>query len=356
MTMLSIVICTLNEAAAIGPLLTEIGHVLDGCDCEVVVVDDGSSDGTPDRIRERGDPCVRLIERRDLRGLASAAITGWDAAQGDLLALMDGDGQHDPALLPQLIAALEADGADLAVGVRDLSAEQALSPTRVALSRAGVAVASVALGTRITDPMSGYFVMRRSFYAQVRPKLSGVGFKILVDLIASASPRPTIIERATALRPRIGGASKLDARVIADLAALLVEKRLGGLIPARFVLFTGVGLSGVVVNVAALLLLHRLGAPHQLALTTAIFFAMCWNFSLNNLLTFRDRRLRGWALAPGFATFVGSWAVGAAVNFLLAETLRGLGWPLAVAGGLGALWAGVFNFWAVRRVTWRIRS
>lgn len=352
----SIVICTLNEAAAIGPLLAELAGVLDGRDYEVVVVDDGSTDGTPDRVRERGDPRVRLVERVGVRGLASAAIAGWDAARGDLLALMDGDGQHDPALLPQLVSALGATGAELAVGVRDLSAQQALSPMRVRLSRAGVALASMALGAHITDPMSGYFVMRRSLYARTRPKLSGVGFKILVDLIASAAPRPTIVERTTALRPRLGGSSKLDMRVIADLAALLAEKRLGGLIPARFILFTGVGLSGVIVNVGALLVLHRLGAPHQLALVIAIFAAMSWNFWLNNLLTFRDRRLKGWALVQGFAAFVGSCAVGAAVNYLLAEALHSIGWPLTLAGGLSALLAGVFNFWAVRRVTWRVRS
>jgi dolichol-phosphate mannosyltransferase len=354
--MISVVVCTLNEAAAIGPVLGEVADALAGRRYEIIVVDDGSTDGTPDRVRALDDPRIRLIERRGVRGLASAAITGWNAAQGELLALMDGDGQHDPQLLCELIAALEGSSADLAVGVRDLSAEQALSSTRVWLSKAGVRLAGAALRSRITDPMSGYFVMRRSFYDRVRPRLSGVGFKILVDLIASADHRPTIVERTTTLRPRSGGTSKLDSRVIADLVALLLEKRLRSLVPARFILFTGVGLSGVAVNVLALVLFHRAGVHAAYALVGAIFVAMCWNFWLNNLLTFRDQRLRGIGLLFGFAGFVASCALGAVLNFLATEGVQSLGWRLAPAGLFGALAAGVFNFWAVRRVTWRVRS
>lgn len=352
---LSLVVCTLNEAAAIGPLISEVSGAFEGVDYELIVVDDGSTDGTPDVVRHCGDARVRLVERSGVRGLASAAIAGWDVARGDLLALMDGDGQHDPALLPALVEALEGSGADLAIGARDLRAAQALSPLRVRLSLAGVWLADLALGAPITDPLSGYFVMRRSFYERGRPRLSGVGFKILVDLIASARPRPKVVERPTALRPRLGGESKLDVRVIADLAALLVEKRLGGLIPARFILFTGVGLSGVVVNVAALgLLLQAL--PFAPAQALAIFLAMGWNFLINNLLTFRDRRLAGLGMLRGFAAFVAACAVGAAINLAVSTLLYRTGWRWAPAGAIGALLAGVFNFWAVRRVTWRIRS
>jgi dolichol-phosphate mannosyltransferase len=100
----------------------------------------------------------------------------------------------------------------------------------VSLSRAGIWLADWALGVRLTDPMTGYFVMRRDFYMRARPRLSGVGFKILVDLVASVRPRPRVVERMTALRPRQGGTSKLDVRVVADLMALLAEKRLGGLL------------------------------------------------------------------------------------------------------------------------------
>ncbi len=354
---LSLVICTLNEVEAIGPLIAEVKAALASHAYEIIVVDDSSTDGTPDTVCGMGDARIRLIERRDVRGLASAAIVGWDTAMGRWLALMDGDGQHDPALLPRLLADLQASGGDMAIGARDLAAAQALSPLRVALSKAGIWLADLALGVKLTDPMSGYFVMRRDFYERARPRLSGVGFKILVDLVASVRPRPKVVERVTALRPRLGGASKLDLRVIADLVALLAEKRLGGLLPARFILFSAVGVSGVVVNVGVLgVLLSVAQLRFALAQALAIVLAMAWNFWLNNLLTFRDRRLRGAALLRGFAAFAAACGIGALVNVLLAWSLYrlGLAWP--IAGGLGALTAGVFNFWAVRRLTWHIRS
>lgn len=358
---LSLVVCTLNEVEAIGPLIAEIAAAMAAAApplaYEIIVVDDGSTDGTPGAVMALQDPRVRLIERVGVRGLASAALAGWDEARAPFLALMDGDGQHDPALLPHLFAALRGSGADLAIGARDLSAHQALSPLRVRLSKAGVWLAGHALRLPLGDPMSGYFVMRRGFYDEVRPRVSGVGFKILVDLAASARARPRFVELTTALRPRHGGVSKLDLRVIADLVALLAEKRLGGLIPARFILFTGVGVSGVAMNLAVLGLLFRVaGLPFALSQSLAIFVAMGWNFWLNNQLTFRDRRLRGAALARGFLAFVAACAVGAVVNVALAEMLFRFGLPWPLAGGIGALAAGVFNFWAVRRLTWKVRS
>lgn len=321
------------------------------------MVDDASTDGTPDAVRGCGDPRVRLVERIGVRGLASAAIAGWDGARGELLALMDGDGQHDPALLPRLMEALEAGPVEIAIGARNLTEAQALSPLRVVLSRLGVALAGLGLGVRLTDPLSGYFVMRRSLYARVRPRLSGVGFKILVDVVASARPRPKVVELPTALRPRRGGVSKLDIRVIADLVALLVEKRLHGLVPARFILFTAVGVSGVAVNVAALgLLLRGAHLRFVVAQALAILAAMLWNFCLNNILTFRDRRLRGVGLVRGFLAFALACGLGAVFNVMVSDGLYRLHLSWAVAGVAGALLAGVFNFWAVRRITWRIRS
>lgn len=349
---LSLIVCTLNEVEAIPGVFAEVKTALGDLPFEFIVVDDGSTDGTPSAVRALDDPRVRLIKRQGVRGLASAAVAGWDTARAPVLALMDGDGQHEPRLLPELLGALQGGDADLAIAARDLSAAQALSPLRVRLSKAGVWLADLALGARFTDPMSGYFLMRRDFYERVRPRLSGVGFKILVDLAASARPPARFVERTTALRPRQGGVSKLDLRVIADLVALLIEKRLGGVFPARFILFTGVGVSGIVVNVAILGALLAAGVDFAMGQVAAILLSMAWNFGLNNQLTFRDQRLRGWTLLRGFAAFVAACAIGALVNIGVATGLFRLGaaWPLAAV--IGALAAGVFNFVAVRRVTW----
>jgi dolichol-phosphate mannosyltransferase len=188
--------------------------------------------------------------------------------------------------------------------------------------------------------MSGCFVMRREWYEAARPRLSALGFKILFDLAAS-SPRPVkFVELPTALRARTGGASKLDARVMVELAALFVEKALGGRVSARFLLFAGVGASGVAVNLGLLALGVRLAGEERYPLLQAgaVLGAMVWNFTLNNLLTFRTAPLWGWALARGF------------VGFCLACS-AGAPWP--VAGFVGALSGGLWNFWAVRYTTWR---
>ena len=353
----SVVICTLNEAGAIGELLLEIDDALAGVAHELIVVDDDSADGTAAVVRalsaQRSH--VRLIVRTGVRGLASAAVAGWDAARGELLALIDGDGQHDPALLPRLLARLMDEQADIVVGARDLAGEaQGFSVWRLRLSRLGTWLAGLVIGARLTDPMSGYFVMTRGFYSQARPHLSAVGFKILVDMVASCRRPVRVVEVRTALRPRRGGASKLDARVIADLAALLVEKLCKGLIPARFVLFAAVGASGVAINVFTLgLALKTAALAYVAAQGLAIMAAMIWNFWLNNLLTFRDQRLRGLALVQGFIGFVLACALGAVFNWAASVGLHQLlGWPSLAAAGVSALLAGVFNFAAVRRVTW----
>ena len=335
----------------------EIDEALAGVAHEIIVVDDDSTDATEAVVQARSQthPHVRLIVRKGVRGLASAAVAGWDAASGQLLALMDGDGQHDPALLRILVDRLTSSGSDIAIGARDLVGEaQALSPVRLQMSKVATRLAGLVLGARLTDPMSGYFVMTRAFYEETRPRLSAVGFKILVDLVASSRRKVRFVEARTSLRERRGGVSKLDARVIADLAALLIEKRLGSLVPARFVLFSAVGVSGVVVNVLVLEALRKLiHIPFIPAQGVAIFTAMGSNFLINNLLTFRDQRLRGLPLARGFAGFVLACALGAAFNWAASAGLHQLlHWPTLAAAIVSALLAGVFNFAAVRRVTW----
>ena len=352
---LSLVICTLNEGAAIGGLLAETIGALGERSFEIIVVDDDSQDGTGDRVREVAarDPRVRLIERRGVRGLASAAITGWDAAAGERLGVMDGDGQHDPAILARMLAALDAEAVDLVVASRYAGrGPSGLSGGRAALSRLGTWAVVLALGTRLSDPLSGCFIMRRDWYAGVRPRLSGVGFKILLDAVGSARARPRVAEVPTALRPRAGGTSKLDVRVIADAAALLVEKRTGGLLPTRLVLFAAVGVTGIAVQLLSFSALTAAGAPSLPAQATAIVTAMVWNFTWNNLLTFQDRRRRGRAWWGGLLAFCLACSVGGLWNLALFEGVLRLGAPRTLASLAGAVAAGLWNYLAARWAAW----
>lgn len=337
-------------------MLRELLGLLGDAEAEVIVVDDASTDGTADEVLavEAEDRRVRLLRREGARGLASAAMAGWEHARGDILGIMDGDGQHDPAVTLRLLEQVRG-GADLAVGSRYLQAgASGLTGGRDFISRAGTRLVDLALGVRLSDPLSGQFLMRRAWFEAAAPRASAVGFKILADLVASAAVEPTVAETPTALRTRLAGESKLDLRVVVDLAAMVVEKRTGGLLPARFVLFSAVGVSGVVMQVAALKLFDLLIPQFSLALVPAILTAMTWNFALNNVLTFRDRRLRGWGLLTGWVSFAIACGLGAFANWAIASGLQRLGVWDSAAAIAGALAGGVWNFLAARRATWGV--
>jgi len=352
----SVVICTLDEHEAIGGVLDEVIAELSGLPYEIIVVDDSADDRTAQVVlaRARLHPTVRLVGRDGTNGLASAAIAGWDVARGGILAIMDGDGQHDPRLIRRMLARLARTPVDVVVASRYLGASgSGLTGCRHWVSRAGVGFADLLLGLRLADPLSGCFLMTRDWYEAVRPRLSGLGFKILIDVLASGQRQPGVLQIATALRPRTGGVSKLDLRVAFDLLALLVEKRTAGTVSARMIQFLLVGLTGLVVHLVVLGAGQRLGAPFWLGQSCAILLAMGWNFGLNNGLTFRDRRLRGRALWRGLASFYVACLGGAAVSEAVGAGLHALDVPWFVAGAAGALLGAFWNYRAVQRLTWR---
>jgi len=352
----SVVICTLDEQEAIGGVLDAVSADLAGVAHEIIVVDDSLDDATAQVVLARAQVLqgVRLIRRNGAGGLASAAIAGWDAARGETLAVMDGDGQHDPRLIRRMLERMAEAPADVVVASRYLDDKgSGLTGFRHWGSRAGVGVSSLLLGLRLADPLSGCFLMTRAWYETVRPRLSGLGFKILIDVVASDRRRPRLLQVPTALRARVGGVSKLDLRVVFDLAALLVEKRTGGALSARMTQFLFVGLTGLLVHLMALSTGRALGAPFWLGQSGAIFLAMSWNFMLNNGLTFRDRRLHGRALWQGLASFYLACLGGAAVSEVVGAALHALDVPWYAAGVAGALLGAFWNYRAVQRLTWR---
>ena len=354
--MVSVVICTLDEHEAIGGVLDEVAADLAGVPHEIIVVDDSVDDATAQVVldRARTHRAVRLVRRNGAGGLASAAIAGWDVARGGILAIMDGDGQHDPRLIRRMLERMSETPADVVVASRYLDANgSGLTGFRHWGSRAGVAVSSLLLGLRLADPLSGCFVMTRAWYETVRPRLSGLGFKILIDVVASDRRRPTLLQIPTALRARVGGVSKLDLRVVFDLLALLVEKRTGGVLSARMTQFLFVGLTGLLVHLAVLSAGQALAAPFWLGQSGAIFLAMSWNFMLNNGLTFRDRRLHGHALWQGLLSFYAACLGGALVSEAVGAGLHALDVPWFAAGAAGAVLGAFWNYRAVQRLTWR---
>ena len=197
----------------------------------------------------------------------------------------------------------------------------------------------------VSDPMSGFFMIRRAAFDQTVRNLSGVGFKILLDLIASSPAPLALIELPYTFRNRGAGESKLDAGVLRDYLVLILDKLVGHLLPVRFILFAMVGLIGIVAH----LLVLRLGLGQRLAFgtaqTLATLVAILGNYLLNNLFTFRDRRLRGWLLLRGLLSFTLISSVGAFGNIGVAELLFGPERsPWWVAGLAGAAMSLVWNY------------
>jgi len=355
---LAVIIPALNEAPNIEPLLERLSAVLSGIEWEAVFVDDDSRDGTATLIRGIAleNPRVRLLERIGRTGLASACIEGMLATAAPYVAVMDADLQHDESLLPNMLDKLKATGADLVVASRHLpgGGAEALGRERRLLSRLGAAVSRLVCHCQISDPMSGFFMLRRELLQEVVRRLSGAGFKILVDILASASRPLKVAELPYQFRNRIHGESKLDVNVGWEYLVLLLEKVLGDLLPVRFVLFGIVGSLGVVLNLVELWLLYRvLALNFMTAQAIAAGVAMVTNFFLNNIFTYRDLRLRGWRMLAGLLSFCITCSAGALINVVLANVClqRGFPWPVAATLGLGV--GSVWNYSVTSVITWR---
>jgi dolichol-phosphate mannosyltransferase len=358
---LSVVVPTYREAANVPALFERLKTVLDGLPWEMIVVDDNSPDGTADVAFAiaRRDPRLRCIRRVNRLGLAGAVIEGWLASSADIVAVIDGDLQHDERILPKMYAALVSGEGDLAIGTRvaDETAPGGLSPARQKLSELGAWFFRLLAGTSVSDPMSGFFMVRREIVAQLAPRLSPDGFKILVDVVLSAGGRLKIVEVPYVFRPRQAGESKLSPLVGLDFLGLVAHHATGGLLPIRFVLFASIGAIGLVVHLLVLTgLVEALGlqdfAAGQIAATIV---AMASNFLLNNEITYRAYRYRGLGMIGGFLLFALLCSVGAIANLDIASWLfrgRSVWW---VAGLAGALVSVVWNYAASATFVWRRR-
>jgi dolichol-phosphate mannosyltransferase len=355
---LSIIIPTRNECRNVEPMIAGLAHALGAIRWEAIFVDDDSPDGTIIAVKEvaQRDPRIRGVRRLKRRGLAGAVIEGMLSSAAPFIAVMDGDMQHDPAVLPRMLAALRTENADLVVATRrGQSARDAgagLSPIRQRFSNLANSLARVLLNVDVSDPMSGFFMIRRNIIEEVAPRLSSQGFKILIDIVASAPRNLRVRECEYEFGPRRAGESKLDAMVALEYLGLLLAKLTNDALSVRFILFGLVGVSGVGVNIGALWLLLRAGTSFGLAQLGATMIAMLSNYLLNNALTYRDRRRRGWRLLTGFVSFATLCSVGVVANVGLATFIYNWDKRWLLAGLAGAFVGSVWNYAATSAVTW----
>lgn len=357
---ISVVVPCYREAANVRPLVEALSVALAGHDWEVIFVDDNSPDGTIDVIRSlaQTDRRVRGLSRVGRRGLSSAVIEGALSSSARYVAVMDGDLQHDEARLGEMIAALAEGRCDIAVGSRHVAGGDnsgLANAWRHMLSDGGIRLARMVLPVRLGDPMSGFFALKRDLFVQIAPRLSGSGFKILMDLILSA-PEPVRIEEiACTFRPRVAGESKLDLMVMFQFLGLLLDRFFHGWLPIRFLIFALVGGFGALVNMGTQILLRACAVEFMTAEIVGTMLAMAVNFWLDNTLTYRDRRLGGWFLPAGFVMFLLVCSVGTWANIGVAQLFQEDGQTLGRASIAGTVIGVVWNYAVSSTLIWRAK-
>ncbi|HTT79564.1 MAG TPA: glycosyltransferase family 2 protein [Stellaceae bacterium] len=357
---LAIVIPTLNERDNVPLVVERLNQALAGIAWEAIFVDDDSPDGTAEIVRaaaaRQGN--IRCLQRLGRRGLASACIEGILASAAPYAAVMDGDLQHDERLLPTMLAKIKAEALDVVVASRHIGDGGVgdWQKSRIMISNVATRLGRLVVKADLSDPMSGFFMIRREAFALAMRSLSGQGFKILLDLFASA-PRPlAFAEVPLQFRQRLHGESKLDAMVVWEYLMLLLQKLVGPAVPARFVLFTMIGTLGVGTHMLTLwFATHVLLVAFALAQAAATWVAMTGNFLLNNLFTYRDRRLRGWRVLTGLVSFYAVCGAGAAANVGVAAYLNGDHQAWWLAGLAGAAVSVVWNYAMSSIFTWTPR-
>ena len=360
---LSIVVPTYKERGNVAELVRRLDLALAGIAWEAVFVDDNSPDGTADAVKALGeaDTRVRCLRRVGRRGLAGACIEGMLSSAAPFVAVMDADLQHDEKVLPAMLARLEKGEADLVAATRYIEGGDAsgLTSQRGLISRLATRLTHRLVGTNLSDPMSGFFMMRRDRFDAIAPRLSPVGFKILLDIAATAGERLRIAEQPYHFAERFDGESKFNAQIGVEFLGLLLAKMTGDFVDPRFIFFAIVGTLGLIVHLIALkLCLAFLPAQPDLfriAQIIATFVAMSSNFLLNNELTYRDRRLKGFAALRGYVLFCLTCSLGVLANVDLASWLnteREVWW---LAGAAGAVMSALWNYAMSTLFIWRAR-
>ena len=358
---LSIIVPTLNEVGNIELLCNKISTVLKAVNWEIIFVDDNSTDGTKavlDKISSQHQN-IRAIHRIGRKGLSSACIEGMLASKAPVVAVMDADLQHDEALLPIMLAEFSKKPLDIAVASRFATGAELgdFSAKRELISNTGNLLSRLVLKARLTDPLSGFFMLRKEVLHELSPRLYGKGFKILLDIFASSQRPLNFIEVPLRFNTRHSGESKLDTTIALEFIGLLFHKLFGKIIPVKFILFSLVGLTGVGVHLLVLTLFHiAINTQFIWAQTIATYIAMTSNYFLNNSFTYRDQRIRGKKLFTGLLSFYLVCSVGALLNIGFAALLyeKSINW--AIAGTAGALIGSIWNYALSSIFTWRSTS
>jgi dolichol-phosphate mannosyltransferase len=355
---LAVVVPTYNERDNILPLFERLEHILTGVRWEVIYVDDNSPDGTADVVQDLAmrDWRIRLIRRIGRKGLASACIEGMLATTAHYIAVIDADLQHDESILPKMLERIRSGGLDLVIGSRHAEGGSMgeFTASRVRLSNLGARVSRAVTRCDLGDPMSGFFIVNRKFLRFVAPRLSGIGFKILLDIVASARGHVRFAEIPYTFRTRQHGESKLDIMVGLEYIYLLLDKLIGHVVPPQFVVYMVIGSLGLAIHLLVLrTFFSSIGIPFLEAQAIATVVVIVINFWLNNTITFRERRFRGIRFLRGLAIYYVGCSAGVLINLAVARFVTNAHGPWYLAGASGLFVSAIWNYWVSSVFTWR---
>ena len=298
---LSIVIPTFNEYKNISKLINNLLNLDVSFELELIIVDDNSFDNTASLVREyaRKDRRVRLISRVGRFGLSSAIKEGCLCASGEVITVMDADGQHDPSSIELALKKIEITKVDLVVGSRFLeeSIIEGLSKSRKRNSIMANSLARLSLYgsySHLTDYMSGFFVFNRNSCIRYIKKIDVNGFKFLYELLAISTGKLKLVEIPLVFKERIYGNSKLDIPVVWDFLISLIHTFSRRIFPRRAVSFGLVGSTGVAIQLLTIyFLLAVTNYDFEQILPVGVIIAASSNFIINNMLTFKHNKLTG---------------------------------------------------------------
>lgn len=358
----SIIVPTYNEVENARLLVEKIYDAIPGENFEIVFVDDDSSDGTRKELFTLADenPSIRMIQRIGRRGLSTAVIEGILSTTTPFVIVIDADLQHDESIIPQMLEHLRSGDYDIVIGSRYVAGGGVgdWSADRVRVSSIATRIAKLAISADVSDPMSGFFAVTREAFESAVRNLSGQGYKILIDICASAPQGLRIKEVPYVFKSRLHGDSKLDSLVIWEYLLLVLDKFIGHIVPVKFISFAAIGSLGVFIHMGILAATMNISnAPFWAAQTAAAVGAMIFNFFVNNILTYRDQRIRGFGpLMRGLLSFVAVCSVGMLANVGIADYLFSdfrYGW--FSSGLAGILVGAVWNYATTSIITWRAR-
>ncbi len=323
---ISVILPTYNESENLPIAADRISRSLSEYDYEIIVVDDNSPDRTweiAEDLREK-NPRLKVIRRLDGKGLSSAVLTGMGAAEGEVFVVMDSDLQHDEKILPEMIRSFYERDVDLCLGTRYAQGGSTgkWSIVRIGISRFANFLAKRFLGLPVSDPMSGYFGIKRSIYSETKNTINPRGFKILLEFLGRAKNTLKIEEIPYTFKTRVHGTTKLDNSVIKNFFLAILDIRFGKWISPTFLLYSLVGATGVIVNLTGFVIGEIFGFgeiktgisyldPVSLSVILGIELSIISNFVLNNYFTFYERRFVKWNAVRGFVLFhtVSTWGI-----------------------------------------------